>query len=142
MSIGIAKPIPILPVEPTMYFSVEIEQGAAGIAEVNGRICLNEILDAGKAEPSALGAYDAGGDRMAQAQWIADGQDPFTDFQVVGGGQFEMRQILGVDFYHGDVGRFVRSEDLGFERSAVGKLYRDFFGAADHVIICEDVPVG
>ena len=78
---------------------------------------------------------------MAEAQRIADRQNPLADFEIVGVGQLEVGQVLGVNFYNGDIGFRVGSDNFGVELSVVGKLDFNFFGILDHMVVCEDITI-
>ncbi|MBA7711730.1 hypothetical protein ES703_120696 [subsurface metagenome] len=56
---------------------------------------------------------------MAQAERIADSKDPFADFKGIRVGQFEIRQVIGIYFYDGDIGIRVCSDNFGNKLSAV-----------------------
>ena len=74
------------------HLAVEVEQGPAGVAGVDGHIRLDEghvifIVLGWQAAP--LGADDAGGDRVVQTKGRTDGQHPLPHFQVIVAGEGE-----------------------------------------------------
>ena len=127
-----------------------LTSGPTRIARIDGRIGLDEVLDAALAptrqslERPALGAHDAGGDREGEplTQRVTDRQHPFAHPGVVAVAQGHRRQALGVDLEHGHVGIGVGSDDLGLELTAVEQPDRDLLGTLDHVIVGQDVAVG
>ena len=58
-------------------------------------------------------ADDAGGDGLAEAERVADGQRIVTDPQLVGVGKLDLHQILGLDLQQRDVGLLVLAYLLG-----------------------------
>src|SRR5262249_20502411 len=61
--------------------AAQVDERAAGIARIDGRVGLDEVLvvldvEAGAAER----ADDSGGDGLAEAEGIADGDDEIADF--------------------------------------------------------------
>ena len=68
--------------------AVRIDERAAGIAEIDGGIGLDEILESRQPElPAAGGADDALGDGLAQAVGIADREHDIAHPQGVGAAQ-------------------------------------------------------
>ena len=61
------------------HLAVDVEGRAAGIALVDRRVDLDEIVIGAGADVAAAGRDDAGRDRAAQAERIADRQDPVAD---------------------------------------------------------------
>ena len=61
---------------------MQVNQRAAGISGIDGRVGLNEIfvIFDGAAEAAALRAHDSHRDGFADAERIADGQDYVADF--------------------------------------------------------------
>ena len=58
---------------------------AAGVADVDGRVGLDEVLEGGHAELTAAGgADDALRDGLRQADRVADGEHDVADAQPVG----------------------------------------------------------
>jgi hypothetical protein len=65
------------------HFAVQIQQRAAGIARVDRRIGLDEVFVIVDAQAGAAGGADhAGGQRVRQAERVAQRHHPFTDFQA------------------------------------------------------------
>ena len=76
---------------------VHVDQGAARIARVDGRIGLNEKLIVRDAD---LGPrqrrHDAARDRLTHAEWVADGEHQVAHLQTVGVGELDRREFLSV----------------------------------------------
>ena len=91
MFTGIAKLMPSVPrfcastaVLMPMSSPSRIDERAAGIAEIDGSIGLNEILEIRDAEAAAAGrADDALRHGLAETEWIADRQHHVAGAQLV-----------------------------------------------------------
>ena len=73
---------------------LEVHERAAGVAGVDRRVGLDEVLvafrvDAGAAER----ADDAGGDGVAEAERIADRDDEIADFGAIGIGDRHVDEV-------------------------------------------------
>src|SRR5206468_9182330 len=79
-----------------------VHQCTTGIAGIDRRIGLDEILVIHNAHPAAaLGADDAGGDGLADTEGIADGQHGVAHFEQVAVGDRNGREFVGVHFDDG-----------------------------------------
>ena len=64
--------------------SIGVDERAAGVAEIDRRVGLNEVLEIRDAEPSAAGrADDALRHCLAETERIADGEDDIAGAQLV-----------------------------------------------------------
>ncbi len=89
----------------TDQFAALIDQGAARIAGVDGRIGLDEIFVVFNAEVgAALGADDAHGDGLADAEGVADGEHIVADLHLVGIADGDGVKVAGVDLHNSDIG--------------------------------------
>ena len=61
------------------HLAVEVEGRAAGVAAVDRRVDLHEVVIGAGADVAAEGRDDAGRDRAAEAEGIADRDDPVAD---------------------------------------------------------------
>ena len=122
--------------------SVEVEQGAAGVAGVDGDVGLDEggVVFVGQA--AAFGGDDTGGDAVFKAEGRADGGHPFAGAQGFDVAGFDGGQAVGFDFEQGDVRLGVRADEFGGEFAFVVEGYFDVVHAADDVGVGEDVAVG
>ena len=128
--------------------AIEIQERAARVARVDGRIGLYEILEAEiPAEVqtvASLGADDAERDGMAEAEGIADGQDPLADLQCVRVGQFdEGKRFIAIDLRYGHIRGRIGPNHFRFQFLAVGQCHFDhaIFGIADEVVVGQQVPI-
>jgi len=124
------------------HLTLEVEQRTAGVARVDGHVGLDEGHIAFVGQAATLGADDTGGDRVIEAEGRTDGQDPFTDLELIGIAQLEGGQVLGVDFQQGHVGTGIRADQLGGVITAVGQPYQDLVGIGDHMVVGQDVAIG
>ena len=91
----------------------------------------------------ALGADDAGGHRVLEAERVADRHHPLADAQRVGVAERDGGQVLGValDLDQREVGLRVAADDLGLVLLAVRQLHDDLVGVLDDVVVGEDEAV-
>ena len=66
--------------------AARVDERAAGVALVDGRVGLEEVLEAAVADArrASLGADDAHGDGLADAERVADGERDVADAHAVG----------------------------------------------------------
>jgi hypothetical protein len=126
------------------HLALEVHEGAARVARVDGGVGLNEVVVAALADEATLGADDAGRDRVAQAEGIADREDPVADAQIVGIAEVHRRQLLavGIDTDHGEIGLRIASDDLRLVLLVGRGLHDDLVGILDDVIVGHDQAVG
>ncbi len=146
---GIAKPMPMLPpvrdriaeLMPTSS-PVEVDQRAARVARVDRRVGLDEVLVALRVDARAPErADDAGGDGVAEAEWIADRDDEIADFGAIAVRDLDVHEVRCLHLEHSHVGARILADHLGGERAVVEQLHRDLRGVLDHVRIGDDVAV-
>ena len=123
---------------------IAVEQAAAGVAGVDGRVGLQQghglIIDG---DFPAQGADDAAGDGAAQlAQGVADGNGGFAHDQVVGAAQHRGGQAAGLDFENGQVGIGIGAHQIGGVGLTVPGAHGDAVRAGDNVIVGDDIAVG
>jgi hypothetical protein len=121
-----------------------VHERAAGVAAVDRRVGLEKVFEAPVAEPrrAALGAHDPGGDRLPDAERIADGEHDVADPHPVRVTERERRQPRAVDAQHREVARRIRPDDPRAEGAPVDELDLDLLGAVDDVMVREHVAVG
>ncbi len=101
---------------------------------------MNEIIIGAGSDHAALGADDPRGDRVVQAERIADGKNPLTDVEVFGVAQLQDGQVdVGVDLDQRDIGARVGSDELGDVFFAVLERDPDFLRVFDYVIVGDDI---
>ncbi len=131
------------------HLAADAHERAAGVAGVDGRVGLDEVLDAAlaparqAAQRASLGADDAGGDGEGEAlaERIADGQDPFTDPRVFAVAERHRRERPGIDLQHGHVGVGIGADDLGLELPPIEQPDDDLLGPFDDMVVGQDVAV-
>ena len=124
-----------------------VDQGAAAVAGVDGGVRLEEVVKRPGLDAAALGAQDARGNRVPQAEGVADGEDPFAHFHLVGVAEVqEWQGRVGLYLEQGDVGFFVSPDDLSLEgmllAGAALKVDENGIRASNHVVVGHDVAVG
>ena len=123
----------------------EIDERAARVAGIEGRIGLDDIVD----EPAVLGAQrpadrtdDAGRHGRLESQRIADGDGDLPRAKALGIGERRKPQLLRrLGAQHGQVGIGIAAENADAMRRAVGEGQADGLGAFDDVIVGEDQAV-
>ena len=109
------------------YFAVHVQQRAAGVAGIDGRVGLDEVLElAARAglDGAVLGGDDAGGHGLRQRKRAADGFNPVAHLRVVGVAQLHGGQGgVGIDLDHGQIGCLVDADDA--RRDGRGPACRD-----------------
>jgi hypothetical protein len=79
----------------TDHLAFEVDQRAAAVARIDGRVGLQEIFVHVEVQIAALGADNAGRYRAAQAKGRPRGQHPVADLHGVAVAQLKERQIAG-----------------------------------------------
>src|SRR6516165_4775410 len=120
-------------------FAIEIEQRATGIAPVDRRVGLDEVVVRPGGDVAVARRDDAGRHRAAQAERIADGDHPFAEPQLVGIAEFHRHQrFRRLEFQHREVGLLVDADDLRPDLAAVVEDDVDLVGVRNHVIVGHD----
>ncbi len=122
--------------------AIGVKRRPARIAFVDGRVDLDVIVIRSRADVAAARRDDAGGDGFAEAERIADRDDPIADARLMLG-EFHVREgLVGVDLDEGNVGLRVGADDLGLVFGAIvgGDLHG--LGVFDDVVIGHRVAVG
>src|SRR5262249_23309893 len=124
------------------HVAVDVEGRAAGIAFVDRRIDLNEVVVRPGPDVATTGRDDTGGHRAAEAERISDRGHPVADargrVREVGGGEI----AAAIDLDQGDVGTRVGADHLGGVGLTVIGRHLDGAGLIDHVVIGHGVAVG
>src|SRR5262249_51475855 len=117
--------------------------GAAGIALIDRRVRLDEILIAGYSKTSTSNGTDyTHRDRLPDGEGITDRQDGIANLQLIAVTNYSRRQILCLDFEDRDVGRRVGPYDLGVI-FFVARSQRDFHavGSFDDMVGGENITI-
>src|SRR5437764_215581 len=117
--------------------AAHVEQLAAGVTRVDRHVGLDERHVAGF-ERAALGAHDARGGAVLEAERRADRQHPFPDLEPARVADPHRRQILGGDAQDRDIRFRVHAHDLGGVFAPVGEAHGHFARAVDDVRIGHD----
>ena len=124
--------------------AARVDQRAAGVALVDRRVGLDEVLEAAVADAgrAALRADDAHGDGLADAERIADGEHDVADAHRVGVAERQRRAGCSPSIFS-TARSLGASEPTTFAlklRPSVSSTV-DLLGAVDHVVVGEDVAV-
>src|SRR5208283_1347065 len=120
----------------------DIHERAAGVAGVDGGVGLDEVFIVFDAEVAAAGgADDAGGDGLADAEGVSDGEHDVPDLGFVAVGHGDDGEVFGVNLDDGDIGLGVAANDLGGECAAILQGDFDFVGVINDVVVGENVAV-
>lgn len=123
-------------------FAVHINEGTAGVAWVNGSISLQKF-DAFIAVPkrAVLGADDAVRYRALEFKphRIADGDDGFTDDNLVRIAKVSRRQIAVINADDCEVREFIRADKCALEAAAIGERDDELTRTFDNVIVRHDI---
>ena len=129
-------------VEPD-HLAANVDQRPTAVARIDGRVGLDEVLEANPSLAEvevapALGRDDAQRHRMGEAEGAADGQHGVADLQRILLGEPGGLQIVGLDVEHRDVGVGVGPGPLGVDLAAVVESEQDVV----EVSPIDDVTVG
>src|SRR5262249_39005414 len=124
------------------HVAVDVEGRAAGIAFIDRRIDLNEVVVRPGPDVATTGRDDTSGHRAAEAERIADREHPVADARGL------VREVdvgevaAAIDLDQGDVGTRVGADHLGGVGLAVIGRNLDGVGLIDHVVIGHGVAIG
>ena len=108
------------------HLAVEVEGRAAGIAAVHRRVDLDEVVVGAGADVAAAGRDDAGRDRAAEAERIADRDHPVADARLRPSAKLTNGKLpAAFDLEQREVGLGSVPIDLGVELRAVVHDDRD-----------------
>src|SRR5271165_580752 len=122
-------------------FAIHVDQRAARVAGIDGRVGLNEALELAIGDDVAASRRDdSGGDGANLSEGTADGKYPVADLHAVGVPHLRRRQwVIHVNFDYGEIGFLIGAHHLGFVLHA----RRIFLEAhANAVRLFDDVAVG
>jgi hypothetical protein len=101
------------------HSSLQVDQRAARIARVDGRVGLDEILIAFDAGAAPERADDPGGNRLTQSKGIADGEYKIADLQALGIADRDRGQAASGDLQHCNVGIGIAADQFRLEAAVV-----------------------
>jgi len=105
---------------------------------------LQDVVDepsGARGEGASEGTDDSGGDGVAEAERIANGDGDLADGDFVRIGEPEMVQVGQVDTQDGEVGAGVIADDEGARLAAVGRLRDDLVRTVNDVAVGHDESV-
>ena len=124
-------------------FTAIVDQGAAGVAGVDGRVGLDEVFVGFDAQVGAPGGADnSHGHGFADAEGIADRQSVVADLDLGRVADHDGRQTGSVDLEDGNIRLGIATDDAGFELAFVGERDLDVRGFVDDMIVGENVALG
>jgi hypothetical protein len=145
-SLAMAKPMPTLPPDgedrrvDADHLALGVKGRAAGIAVVNRRVDLQEVVIGSGADVAPSRRDDAGGHCSAEAERVADRDHPIADTRRVRS-ERDIGEIGALSLQKRKVGFRVDADHLGGHRLAVGGRDRHFRGVIDDVVIGDNVAV-
>src|SRR5262245_37352539 len=118
------------------HLAVEVEQRAAGIAAVDGGVGLNVVVVGSRIDVTIARRDDASGDGAAEAERVADGDNPFAQSQLLRIAELDrLERLVGLEPEQRDVGFLVLADELGLEARTVVEDDGDLVGFRDHVVV-------
>src|SRR5450631_3428349 len=122
-------------------FALHIEGRTARIALVDRRVDLNEVIVRAVADVATAGRDDAGSDGSAEAEGIADRENPVADPRLAGC-EFCKRKVRpAFDLDQREIRTLVRANYLGGVGLSVVSCDFDLVGAIDNVIVGNRIAV-
>ncbi len=121
------------------HLAVLRKQRTAGIALVNRRVDLNEIVVRRLANIAPARTDDAGGHRAAQSERITYRHHPATGLRRIGIAQVDERQlVVGLHPQHGQIATRIAAYYLRRQRGAVIQRHAHRGRVSHHVVIRHD----
>ena len=103
---------------------------------------MDEVVVRSGTDHATLGADDARGHRLGEAEWIADGHDPIADVERVRVAEPRHRQVVPRgDLDQRNVGLLVDADELGVVLFAVRQLDANLVGHLHDMRVGDDVPI-
>ncbi len=122
-------------------FASHVEQRATGVTRVDGHVGLNERHIGVVRQAAPLGTDDTLGHGVIETERRADRQNPFADLERIGIAQFGGRQVLAINFQHGNVGTRIGTDQFGLQLAAIGQAYENLVSAIDYVVVGQHVAI-
>ncbi len=116
--------------------ALQVDQRATGVARIDRRIGLDEVLVAQPADAAAAHRRnDTRGNGLAEAERVADGHHEVAYAQLVAVAELDVGQVLRRDADQRDVGVAVRAEELGLDRAPVRQCHLYVIGVVDDMVV-------
>ncbi len=122
----------------THHFARHVEQRTTRVTRIDRNVRLDERHIRVIWQAAALGADNAFGHGVIEAERRADRQHPLADFQLVGVTQLDGGKVLAIDLQHRNVGTWIGADQLGFHLAAIRKTHENFVGAINDVVVGQD----
>jgi hypothetical protein len=124
--------------------AAQVDERAAGVAGVDRRVGLDEVLVLGDVESAAGRRHDAHRHRLADAERVADREDDLAEPQLarVAERQRAQRGQRALELEDGEVRLGIGTDDLRLVIGAVVERDGDGVGALDDVRVGEDAAAG
>ena len=85
------------------------------------------------------GRDNAGGDRAAKSEGIADGEHPIAHPRLLAVAEFYgFERLVRLDLEHGDIDFFVLADHFRLQFLSIRENHRHFIGIGDHMIVGDD----
>ena len=118
------------------HLAVEVEQRSARIAAIDRRVSLDVVVIRAGIDVAIARRDDAGRNRAAEAEWVADGDHPFAEPQLVGIPELHgFQRPVGLDPQQREIGLLILANDLSLELSAIREDDIDLVGVRNDVIV-------
>jgi len=120
-----------------------IDERAAGIARIDGRVGLDEVFVVLDTEVRpAGGADDSHGHGLADAKGITNRKSEITDLNFGRIAKGDGGQVVRINLQNGNVRLGIAANDLGGEFALVAQRNFNVRGAIDNVIVGQNVSIG
>ena len=123
------------------HAAVGVEGRATGVALVDRRVDLEEVVVGTRADVAAARRHDAGGHGAAETERIADREHPVADPRRLVG-EPHVREVAAVDLDQREVGARIGADHLGRIGLAVVERDLDGRGVLDDVVVGHGIAVG
>ncbi len=117
-----------------------VEQRAAGVAVIDRRVDLDVVVERGFADVAVQCADDAGGDRAAEAERVADGDDGVARHQLAAVAEGDRRHRRGdVHLQECEVHALHLADQAGLQETLILGHHGDVVGALDDMTVGNDI---
>src|SRR5690606_687597 len=123
------------------HLAAEVERRPAGVAAVDRRVELDEVIVRSGTDIATTGRHDAGGDAAAEAEWVADRYHPVADTRRLFGEPDIRQLVVGIDLQQCKVGLWIGADDLGRVFTTIDERNLDLLTVVDDVVVGHDVAV-
>ena len=119
--------------------TVQVKQRTAGVAAIDRRIRLDEIVVPAGIDVPAPGRDDAGRNRSTQSERVADGHHPIADPErITVAPRHGRKRLVRLDTQNREVGLGIRADQFRLVGVLVLQDDRDLVGTGNHVVVGDD----